>query len=107
MTYRHYVISQRHAISPLLKRHVCPCGYRSPWKFRLGEPDHPHLIATVSAKNLTPANKRIEVEQVIKHTDGDWHVTYKCGHSVHGVSDFDLARARKNHTAAECRKEAS
>ena len=107
MTYRHFVIPVPHHVLPLAKRHACTCGWRGPWRFRLTAPAHPHMQLTVSATDLTPAFKRIEVQQVIKHPDGDWHLTYKCGHTVRGVSDFDLARARKNHTASECHKEAS
>jgi hypothetical protein len=104
VTYRHYVLTQPHPYVPWVKRHVCLCGWNGGWRLRLTEPSHPHLIATVSSTDLTPISAGTPVQSVEKFTDGTWLVTYKCGHQAHGVSDFDLARARRNHTLAECQK---
>ena len=87
---------------PMEKRDACICGYRSPWKLCGHNSTHPHLVTTVSRTDLTPVTQPVGVRSVQKFTDGTWVVFYRCGHEVHGVDSFDLARARRGHTAGEC-----
>ena len=103
--YRHFVVRVRHPRNPLKRRWACVCGTASPWAYRLAPITHPHMQITVSRTDLRKPSERVGVQYVQHLPDGTWAVHYKCGHEVHGVDDFDLARSRRSHTVAECQEE--
>ena len=103
--FRHYVVRQRHPRNPLKRHEVCLCGYTSPWQVSGRYPDHPHNVITMSRTDLRRPSDLVGIRYVCHLKDGTWEVVYKCGHETHGVSDFDLAVARRSHTAIECQEQ--
>ena len=105
MTFVHRVQRERNLSKPWQYRESCLCGFRGPWKSRGRNSGHPDGRATVSRTDLRDIQSLVGVAYV-RHVDhGMWEVHYKCGHEVHGLSDFDLAVARRSHTVVVCQSQ--